>query len=187
MSNQSLEPKEGDFVALVEQLEKTSAEMKNNTVETNVRHQAHIQKKVSDKADTISSENFLDNISYEGSYSDSAPDLANNSYSSENTEFENSPSVLKVKKSSNTSEMNTLNSSISKAKKIISNNAANKNTGSKAKHTSPLIPFLIVASIFMFFSLIVFSDDPERLIRFFIPVFFALIFFNILKNKTKNK
>lgn len=191
MNNQSLEPKDGDFVALVKQLEiKASAAMKKDTVETNVRHQAHIQKEALNETEAVNNQNFLKNISYEGSYeasySDSAPDLTNSSYSSDNTEFENSHSAHKVSKSTNTSEMNTLDSGISNAKKAVSNNTANKITGSKANHTSSFIPFLIVAGIFVFFSLIVFSDDPERLISFFIPVFFALIFFNVFKNKTKN-
>ena len=73
-----------------------------------------------------------------------------------------------------------------------SNNATlgkvtNKNAVNSNKKTSPLVSFLIVACIFVFFSLIVFSDDPERLIRIFVPVFFALIFFNIFKNKPKKK
>ena len=73
-----------------------------------------------------------------------------------------------------------------------SNNATlgkvtNKHAVNSNKNTSPLVSFLIVACIFVFFSSIVFSDDPERLIRIFVPVFFALIFFNIFKNKTKKK
>lgn len=45
MNNYSLEPKDGDFVALVKQLEKKNvAAMKNEVVKSNAKHQEHIQK-----------------------------------------------------------------------------------------------------------------------------------------------
>ena len=45
MNNYSLEPKDGDFVALVKQLEKKNvATIKNDIVKSNANHQAHIQK-----------------------------------------------------------------------------------------------------------------------------------------------
>ncbi len=45
MNNYSLEPKDGDFVALVKQLEKKNvAAMKNDVVKSNAKHQEHIQK-----------------------------------------------------------------------------------------------------------------------------------------------
>ena len=45
MNNYSLEPKDGDFVALVKQLEKKNvAAIKNDIVKSNANHQAHIQK-----------------------------------------------------------------------------------------------------------------------------------------------
>ena len=43
MNNYSLEPKDGDFVALVKQLEKKNvAAMKNDVVKSNAKHQEHI-------------------------------------------------------------------------------------------------------------------------------------------------
>lgn len=140
MNNYSLEPKDGDFVALVKQLEKKNvAAMKNDVVKSNAKHQEHIQKEA---------------INIQSTPQERA-------------------SVLKTK-----------NTNLNQGAKALPQQSTYQNSNKK---TSPLVSFLIVACIFVFFSLIVFSDDPERLIRIFVPVFFALIFFNIFKNKPKKK
>ena len=151
MNNYSLEPKDGDFVALVKQLEKKNvAAMKNDVVKSNAKHQEHIQKEATpqERASVLKTKNNNLNQGAKAPPQQSTYQNSNNA---------------------------TLG-------KVTNKNAVNSN-----KKTSPLVSFLIVACIFVFFCLIVFSDDPERLIRIFVPVFFALIFFNIFKNKTKKK
>lgn len=151
MNNYSLEPKDGDFVALVKQLEKKNvAAMKNDVVKSNAKHQEHIQKEA---------------INIQSTPQERA-------------------SVLKTKNNTKALPQQSTyqNSNNATLGKVTNKHAVNSN-----KKTSPLVSFLIVACIFVFFSLIVFSDDPERLIRIFVPVFFALIFFNIFKNKPKKK
>lgn len=156
MNNYSLEPKDGDFVALVKQLEKKNvAAMKNDIVKSNANHQAHIQKEAI-------------NIK-------SAPQ--------ENVAVRKAPN----NNLNQSAKVSSQQSTYQKSNKATSDRDTNKNTSVPNKKTSPLVSFLIVAGIFVFFSLIVFSDDPERLIRIFVPVFFALIFFNIFKNKPKKK
>lgn len=156
MNNYSLEPKDGDFVALVKQLEKKNvAAMKNDIVKSNANHQAHIQKEA---------------INIQSAPQEKA--------AVRKTPNNNLNQSVKVNSQKNTYQ----NSNNATLGKVANNNAVNSN-----KKTSPLVSFLIVACIFVFFSLIVFSDDPERLIRIFVPVFFALIFFNIFKNKPKKK
>lgn len=156
MNNYSLEPKDGDFVALVKQLEKKNvAAMKNDIVKSNANHQAHIQKEAI-------------NIQ-------SAPQEKTTVRKTPNNNLNQSVKVNSQK----STYQNSNNATLGKV--------ANKNVANSNKKTSPLVSFLIVACIFVFFSLIVFSDDPESLIRIFVPVFFALIFFNIFKNKPKKK
>lgn len=156
MNNYSLEPKDGDFVALVKQLEKKNvAAMKNDIVKSNANHLAHIQKEAIN----------IQSAPQEGATVSKTP---NNN--------------LNQRTKVNSQHRNYQNSNNENLGEIASKNVVNSN-----KKTSPLVSFLIVACIFVFFSLIVFSDDPERLIRIFVPVFFALIFFNIFKNKPKKK
>lgn len=156
MNNYSLEPKDGDFVALVKQLEKKNvAAMKNDIVKSNANHQAHIQKEAI-------------NIQ-------SAPQEKSTVRKTPNGNLNQSVKV------------NSQKSTYPNSNKTTVETVTNKNNSVSNKKTSPLVSFLIVACIFVFFSLIVFSDDPERLIRIFVPVFFALIFFNIFKNKPKKK
>lgn len=156
MNNYSLEPKDGDFVALVKQLEKKNvAAMKNDIVKSNANHQAHIQKEAI-------------NIQ-------SAPQEKAAVRKTPNNNLNQSVKV------------NTQKSTYPNSNKTTVEAVTNKNNSVSNKKTSPLVSFLIVACIFVFFSLIVFSDDPERLIRIFVPIFFALIFFNIFKNKPKKK
>lgn len=156
MNNYSLEPKDGDFVALVKQLEKKNvAAMKNDIVKSNANHQVHIQKEAI-------------NIQ-------SAPQEKATVRKTPNNNLNQSVKVNSQK----STYQNSNNATLGKV--------ANKSDANSNKKTSPLVSFLIVACIFVFFSLIVFSDDPERLIRIFVPIFFALIFFNIFKNKPKKK
>lgn len=156
MNNYSLEPKDGDFVALVKQLEKKNvAAMKNDIVKSNANHQAHIQKEA---------------INIQSAPQEKATERK--------TQKNNLNQSVKVNSQKSTYQ-NSNNATLGKV--------ANKNAVNSNKRTSPLVSFLIVACIFVFFSLIVFSDEPERLIRIFVPVFFALIFFNIFKNKPKKK
>ncbi len=156
MNNYSLEPKDGDFVALVKQLEKKNvAAMKNDVVKSNAKHQEHIQKEA---------------INIQSTPQERASVLK--------TKNNNLNQGAKAPPQQSTYQ----NSNNATLGKVTNKNAVNSN-----KKTSPLVSFLIVACIFVFFSLIVFSDDPERLIRIFVPVFFALIFFNIFKNKPKKK
>lgn len=156
MNNYSLEPKDGDFVALVKQLEKKNVTaMKNDIVKSNANHQAHIQKEAI-------------NIQ-------SAPQEKTTVRKTANNNLNQSVKV------------NSQKSTYPNSNKTTVETVTNKNNSVSNKKTSPFVSFLIVACIFVFFSLIVFSDDPERLIRIFVPVFFALIFFNIFKNKPKKK
>ena len=156
MNNYSLEPKDGDFVALVKQLEKKNvAAMKNEVVKSNAKHQEHIQKEAI-------------NIQ-------STPQERESVLKTKNNNLNHGAKAPPQQSTYQNSNNATLG-------KVSNKNAVNSN-----KKTSPLVSSLIVACIFVFFSLIVFSDDPERLIRIFVPVFFALIFFNIFKNKTKKK
>lgn len=156
MNNYSLEPKDGDFVALVKQLEKKNvAAMKNDVVKSNAKHQEHIQKEAI-------------NIQTTPQERASVLKTKNNNLN----QGAKAPPQQSTYQNSNNATLG----------KVTNKHAVNSN-----KKTSPLVSFLIVACIFAFFSLIVFSDDPERLIRIFVPVFFALIFFNIFKNKPKKK
>lgn len=156
MNNYSLEPKDGDFVALVKQLEKKNvAAIKNDIVKSNANHQAHIQKEAIN----------IQSTPQERPTVRKTPD--NN---------------LNQRAKVHTQQSTYQNSNNTTLRKVDNKDAVNSN-----KKNSQLVSFLIVACIFVFFSLIVFSDDPERLIRIFVPVFFALIFFNIFKNKPKKK
>ena len=156
MNNFSLEPKDGDFVALVKQLEKKNiAAMKNDIVKSNANHQAHIQKEAI-------------NIQ-------SAPQEKATVGKTQNNNLNQRTKV------------NSQHRTYQNSNKVTLGEVASKNAVNSNKKTSPLVSFLIVACVFVFFSLIVFSDDPESLIRIFVPVFFALIFFNIFKNKPKKK
>lgn len=206
MNNYSLEPKDGDFVALVKQLEKKNiTAMKNDIVKSNANHQAHIQKdainelsnvkSTASTEDSYSSENsFTDDVvipvkkarphvrSHAGNFSTvaSAPkDARENAYRTQRNNLSQS-SNAKV-----TSNQSAYQNSASRSS--VSGSSVNQNTNNAPKKTSPFVSFLIVACVFVFFSFIVVSDNPERLIRLFVPIFFALIFFNIFKKKPKKK
>ena len=212
MNNYSLEPKDGDFVALVKQLEKKNiTAMKNDIVKSNANHQAHIQKDAINELSKVSSSNSSteDIYSSEDSFADdvvipvkkarphvssnvgnfstvaSAPkDARNNAY---RTQRNNLSKSSKAKVTTNQSAYQNAASGNSVSGNSVSSSSVNQNTNKAPKKTSPFVSFLIVACVFVFFSFIVVSDNPERLIRLFVPIFFALIFFNIFKKKPKKK
>lgn len=195
MNNYSLEPKDGDFVALVKQLEKKNiTAMKNDIVKSNANHQAHIQKDAINELTKVS-----DNSLSEDAFSQEVVIPARKSSKKAYSEVDKISSVQSAPKDARDSIYRAQRNNLSQNEKtkVTSNQSAYQNANNASssnqtspkvtKKTSPFVSFLIVACVFVFFSFIVVSDNPERLIRLFVPIFFALIFFNIFKKKPKKK
>lgn len=203
MNNYSLEPKDGDFVALVKKLEKKNlTAIKNDIKRSNANHQSHTQKEALDEMSEIYDSTCVRSHSYEelSSKEDSGSDCkvfsSDENDKCQNDAFNNSDTeqtdLKNEKLSSDKTENLSLYHDTEKTEKkspsyVSSNISANKNSTNAAKRSSSFSSFLIPAYIFAFFAVIVFSDDPERVISLFVPVFFVLIFFNIFKNKTHKK
>lgn len=201
MNNYSLEPKDGDFVALVKQLEKKNiTAMKNDIVKSNANHQAHIQKDaINELSNVKSTASTEDSYSSENSFADDVVIPVKKARSHVRSNAGNFSTVASAPKDARENAYRTQRNNLSQSSntKITSNQSAyqnsgsgssvNQNTNNAPKKTSPFVSFLIVACVFVFFSFIVVSDNPERLIRLFVPIFFALIFFNIFKKKPKKK
>lgn len=201
MNNYSLEPKDGDFVALVKQLEKKNiTAMKNDIVKSNANHQAHIQKDaINELSNVKSTASTEDSYSSENSFADDVVIPVKKARSHVRSNAGNFSTVASAPKDARENAYRTQRNNLSQSSntKITSNQSAyqnsgsgssvNQNTNNAPKKTSPFVFFLIVACVFVFFSFIVVSDNPERLIRLFVPIFFALIFFNIFKKKPKKK
>lgn len=205
MNNYSLEPKDGDFVALVKKLEKKNlTTIKNDIKRSNANHQSHTQKEALDEMSEIYDSTCVRSHSYKelSSKEDLGSDCkvfsSDENDSRQNGPFNNSDTVHSVLKDENKSLNKTENlnlyQSVAKAEKqsstyVSSNAPVDKNSTKTSQRSSSFSfsSFLIPACIFAFFAVIVFSDDPERVISLFVPVFFVLIFFNIFKNKTHKK
>ncbi|GEM_PF-1811211 len=202
MNNYSLEPKDGDFVALVKQLEKKNiTAMKNDIVKSNANHQAHIQKDAINELSKVNSSNASseDFYSAEDSFADDVVIPVKKTRSHVKANVGNFSTVASAPKDARDNAYRAQRNNLSQSSKakVTSNQSAyqnassggsvNQNASKAPKKTSPFVSFLIVACVFVFFSFIVVSDNPERLIRLFVPIFFALIFFNIFKKKPKKK